>query len=307
MTNSKKYLKTYIGGSNTIRALNDMILVQLAMIIMNDDLIFVGDGWGADAVVQRYLADMRYEEVIVYADGDKVRNNIGDWNLRLIPVPDVMTGYDCCSQKDTKMAEHADRGLMIWDGKSKETIRNSIRLLNQNKPVTLVYPSISGGIALNTHEDLYAFLESAYLQPIDIVDLLIDWRELLRHAKEEYVYCGQFDTDEFSRCVRGVWYRYFSNRKDREIMTEQDIELYGLIYAYSQLSPCCLSENGLRFKASTYVALELAQSIRDPRYTCCEGSKICAHLINDATWIRGYQYDVFDGDLNDFMDLIKEK
>ena len=37
------------------------------------------------------------------------------------------------------MAKDADCGLILWDGKSKATKDNFIRLFEQNKPATLIF------------------------------------------------------------------------------------------------------------------------------------------------------------------------
>ena len=132
-------MKTFIASSNRIKALNDAILIQLQTIIMRENVILIGDCRGADTAVQQYLADMAYPDVTVYASGYSVHCNIGGWNVRHIPAPNDVTGYEFYRQKDYALAKDADCGLILWDGKSKATKDNFIRLVEQNKPATLIF------------------------------------------------------------------------------------------------------------------------------------------------------------------------
>lgn len=132
-------MKTFISGSKSIQALNDTILMELQTVIIREDAILIGDCRGADKIVQQYLADMAYSDVTVYASGDKVHCNIGGWNVRHIPAPEDVTGYEFYRQKDFAMVDDADCGLMLWDGKDKATMDNMLRLVEQNKPSTLIF------------------------------------------------------------------------------------------------------------------------------------------------------------------------
>lgn len=49
-----------------------------------------------------------------------------------------LKGFGYYAAKDVKMAEVADYGFMIWNGKSKGTLNNIINLISRNKK-TLVY------------------------------------------------------------------------------------------------------------------------------------------------------------------------
>ena len=132
-------MKTFISGSKSIQALNDTILMELQTVIIREDAILIGDCRGADKIVQQYLADMAYSDVTVYASGDKVHCNIDGWNVRHIPAPKDVTGYEFYREKDFAMVDDADCGLMLWDGKDKATMDNMLRLVEQNKPSTLIF------------------------------------------------------------------------------------------------------------------------------------------------------------------------
>lgn len=97
--------------------------------------ILVGDADGADKSVQRYLADRSYLNVFVYCMKNHCRNNVGNWPTRELEAPRGARGFDYYSLKDRAMAEAADYGFMLWDGKSKGTINNVLNLARDNKAV----------------------------------------------------------------------------------------------------------------------------------------------------------------------------
>jgi hypothetical protein len=106
--------------------------------------ILVGDANGADKAVQRYLADRSYPNVLVHCMKDHCRNNVGNWPTREVAAPRGAKGFDYYSLKDRAMAEAAEYGLMLWDGKSKGTINNVVNLTLRNKVVVIfVAPSKS--------------------------------------------------------------------------------------------------------------------------------------------------------------------
>jgi hypothetical protein len=86
--------------------------------------ILVGDADGADKAIQRHLADKAYPNVLVHCMKDQCRNNVGNWPTREVVAPGGARGFDYYSLKDRVMAETAEYGLMLWDGKSKGTVNN---------------------------------------------------------------------------------------------------------------------------------------------------------------------------------------
>jgi hypothetical protein len=98
--------------------------------------ILVGDANGADKAVQRYLADQSDPNVLVLCMKDHCRNNVGNWPTREV-APRGAKGFDYYSLKDREMAEAAESGLMLWDGKSKGTVNNVVNLLRDHKPVVV--------------------------------------------------------------------------------------------------------------------------------------------------------------------------
>ena len=130
-------MKIFIGGSKTINTLDENVKEKLQEIIKNKYDVLVGDCNGVDTAVQRFFYDNNYRNVTVYASGNTVRNNIGNFNICNIPTE--KTGFEFYRQKDIAMAKEADCGFMIWDGKSKGTLNNIFNLTSQNKPCKVYF------------------------------------------------------------------------------------------------------------------------------------------------------------------------
>lgn len=131
-------MKIFIAGTKTIKHLNSSVKKKIYSIIAHGDEILIGDCQGADSAVQEYCHSCGFPNVTVYSSGTKVRNNIGGWSVKRIDVPPSVYGFEFYRQKDIAMADDADCGLMIWDGKSRGTFSNISTLAKNNKTV-LVY------------------------------------------------------------------------------------------------------------------------------------------------------------------------
>lgn len=125
----------FIGGSKNIKKLDSNVLFRLAELVQGNYRIVIGDCSGVDTLVQQYLSDCGYTNVMIYVSGENVRNNVGGWNVCHIPVADNVSGFQFYRQKDIVMAEEADCGLMIWNGKSKGTYHNIMDLKEKGKKV----------------------------------------------------------------------------------------------------------------------------------------------------------------------------
>lgn len=115
--------------------------------------ILVGDANGADEAVQRYFADKSYPHVLVHCMMDHCRNNLGNWPTRQVAAPRGAKGFDYYSLKDHAMAEAAEYGLMLWDGKSKGTINNVLNLSRGNKLVVVYVASLKSFQTVRSSED----------------------------------------------------------------------------------------------------------------------------------------------------------
>lgn len=130
-------MKIFIGGSRAVSKLNAAIRQRLDDVIGRGCTVLIGDASGGDRAVQQYLADRQYADVIVFCM-ESCRNNVGHWQTRNIDPPPGSSGFSYYSAKDLVMAQEAGCGLMLWDGKSKGTLQNILKLIGAGKP-TLVY------------------------------------------------------------------------------------------------------------------------------------------------------------------------
>ncbi len=108
-----------ISGSRSIKSLSSEAIQRINNIMELGFEILVGDAYGVDAQVQRYLKSRNYPHVTVYHTGYRPRNNAGFMCVK------VAGSY---TQRDEFMCDSADYGLAIWDGSSPGTKRNIERL-----------------------------------------------------------------------------------------------------------------------------------------------------------------------------------
>jgi hypothetical protein len=120
--------------------------------------ILVGDANGADKAIQRYFADRSYPNVLVHCMKDHCRNNVGNWPTREVAAPRGAKGFDYYSLKDRAMAEAAEYGLMLWDGKSKGTVNNVVNLSRDHKPVVVYLAPTQQFRTIKSLNDLKALL-----------------------------------------------------------------------------------------------------------------------------------------------------
>jgi adenine-specific DNA-methyltransferase len=127
----------FIGGSRHVSRLPAPAKERLDNIGKSGCHIVIGDANGADKAVQKHLSDAAYSDVEVFCSGDVCRNNLGSWPTRNIQPPRHVKGFQFYAAKDREMAQAADFGLMIWDGKSPGTVLNVLRLIKAGKKVVL--------------------------------------------------------------------------------------------------------------------------------------------------------------------------
>ncbi len=150
--------KVFIGGSREISRLTDAVQDRLRRIVAKGLPILIGDANGADKAVQRFLNDKEYRNVEVFCAADACRNNLGGWPLRPVRPASARRDFNFFSAKDRKMAEEADFGLMIWDGKSIGTLMNVYRLATQRKPVVVYATGRTPPIEIRTNADFNLLL-----------------------------------------------------------------------------------------------------------------------------------------------------
>lgn len=160
-------MKIFIAGPRAVSRLSPDVIMRLENIINNNFIILVGDANGVDKAVQNYCNEKGYQNIIVYASGNQIRNNVGKWKTQMIEVPKGIRGFDFYTMKDEQMAKDADYGLMIWNGKSKGTFNNIINLVNLNKTVLLYLNPTKEFYKINSMNDISLLVKCVDNQEIN--------------------------------------------------------------------------------------------------------------------------------------------
>jgi hypothetical protein len=148
----------FVAGSRQISGLPAEVRARLDTMIEKGFQILVGDADGADKSVQRFLAGRSYPNVLVHCMKDHCRNNVGNWPTREVTAPRGARGFDYYSLKDQAMAEAAEYGLMLWDGKSKGTVNNIVNLSRDHKPVVVYVAPTKQFRTIKTFDDIKGLL-----------------------------------------------------------------------------------------------------------------------------------------------------
>lgn len=129
----------FVSGSRRVGRVNNIIRDRIRNMMDQDFRIIVGDANGADKALQKFLAELRYSNVVVFCSGKTCRNNIGQWDMQHISVDSNLKGRAFYTQKDRAMAAEADYGFVLWDGKSAGSINNVFELLKRGKPTVVFF------------------------------------------------------------------------------------------------------------------------------------------------------------------------
>jgi hypothetical protein len=131
-------MKVFIGGSRRVSRLGEQVKARLDEIIRKQLPVIIGDANGADKAVQDYFRRRGYEQVEVFCTEGRCRNNVGNWKIRPVPAPaGRKRDFEYYAAKDRVMAGEGSIGFMLWDGKSRGTLANVLRLLEQGKKVVM--------------------------------------------------------------------------------------------------------------------------------------------------------------------------
>ena len=130
----------FISGSKSISKLPDLAKILIEQFVKNNDEILIGDCYGVDVAVQKYLESKGYCNVTIYCSGESPRNNFvtGAKVRSCAEVAKGFTGSAFHYVKDIQMACDCDQALMIWDGKSKGTSENIRRIKEMGKPYSII-------------------------------------------------------------------------------------------------------------------------------------------------------------------------
>ena len=155
----RRAAKILVAGSRHISRLSKDVLKRLDKIVEQHFTIIIGDANGVDKAVQQYLSRTHYESVVVFCMEGVCRNNVGGWPMRAIAAPEPSRrDFSYYSIKDQLMVEEADYGLMIWDGKSRGTLRSIVDLVDRSKPAIVYVVPEKCFHSLRNREDLTKML-----------------------------------------------------------------------------------------------------------------------------------------------------
>jgi len=133
-------MKLFISGSKSISVLSDEVKSILDEHITMGTEFLVGDCYGVDAAVQKYLVLKGYRNVTIYCSGETPRNNFatGAKVHSCAEAAKGLTGSAFHYVKDIQMANDCNQAIMIWDGKSKGTGENILRIKEMKKPYRII-------------------------------------------------------------------------------------------------------------------------------------------------------------------------
>ena len=160
-------MKIFIGGSRAVSKLNAVIRDRLDDVVKKGCTVLIGDANGGDKAVQQYLSDRHYSDVVVFCM-ENCRNNVGNWSTRSIEPPPGSTGFSYYSAKDLVMSQESGCGLMLWDGKSKGTLQNMLRLIGAQKPTLVYFAPTRDFHRLTAEADLQALLARCRKSDLDL-------------------------------------------------------------------------------------------------------------------------------------------
>ena len=131
--------KIFISGSKSISKLTDKMFAVLDKIIKEGNTILVGDCYGVDLAVQKYLLQKGFTDVVVYCSGEQPRNHIVGMVHSCAKEAAGLKGRAFQYVKDEAMCNDCDEAYGFWDGKSPGTLENAKRVQEQGKPFHYVH------------------------------------------------------------------------------------------------------------------------------------------------------------------------
>ncbi len=150
--------KVFIGDSRRVTRLDAEVRQRLDRIVEKGLLVLVGDANGVDRAVQTYLKKRKFDRVEVFSADESPRNNVGGWPVRVISSGRSRKDFDHYATKDRAMAAEATVGFMLWDGQSRGTLMNVLRLADRRKPVVVFIQSRKAFVEVRAQVDLSLLL-----------------------------------------------------------------------------------------------------------------------------------------------------
>jgi hypothetical protein len=133
-------MKLFISGSKSITELPITFKLLLDDYMVESTEFLVGDCYGVDVAVQKYLESKGCGNVTIYCSGETPRNNFvtGAKVHSCAKAAKGLTGRAFQYVKDIQMAKDCDQAIMIWDRKSKGTGENIRRIKELKKPYRII-------------------------------------------------------------------------------------------------------------------------------------------------------------------------
>lgn len=163
--------KVFIAGSRRLARLNNDVKRRLDNIVDRGLMVIVGDANGADKAVQKYLDSRHYLNVRVFCMEGGCRNNVGGWPTQAIVAADPSRhDFAYYSTKDREMVREADYGLMLWDGRSRGTLRSIVDLVRHGKSAVVYVAPVKSFWTLRQSNDLAEMLRQVDPAALDRID-----------------------------------------------------------------------------------------------------------------------------------------
>lgn len=144
----------FISGSISIKKLDDEVINRLKNIMNRKCKVIIGDANGVDSMIQNIMSKENYKNVEVYCSGKYPRNNIGKWNVKNVYTNAPSKSRSFYTAKDLLMAHDCEYGMMVWDEKSKGTLKNVEELTSQQKKSIVYFNKRKRFIKISTEDDL---------------------------------------------------------------------------------------------------------------------------------------------------------
>lgn len=191
--------KIFISGSMRIKRIDNKVEERIDNIINSNFPILIGDADGADTSVQELVNSKEYKNVIVYCSGDRVRNNIGRWEVRKIRTAYKKNSRLFFTAKDIEMAKACDYGLMVWDLKSTGTLNNVYELVSRGKKSLVFVNKTKEFVRVagpDDFEKLTSFMSSSAFEKAD--------KKIQLRKKIQGLKCVQTDMFEPNQTVHRI-------------------------------------------------------------------------------------------------------
>lgn len=156
----------FIAGSRNLSRLNPDVTGKMKEMMSRNAQFLVGDANGADKALQAFLAQSGYRQVTVYYAG-ACRNNLGSWPSEQVETANSKKSFAFYAAKDSAMAQEADCGFMLWDGKSKGTLNNIEVLVGMGKKTLVYFSPERSFITLTSAQELEELLSHCDKEAIE--------------------------------------------------------------------------------------------------------------------------------------------